>query len=101
MTIKLTHKIIAAICIVTAMSFVSLARSAEYLAGPFEKKLAYSSAIITRGGKVVWLAGTVGLKDENGKDISNDFDAQVRFIFAKLDKTLKEAGGSAAETWWR
>ncbi|MGB6661471.1 MAG: RidA family protein [Xanthobacteraceae bacterium] len=30
----------------------------------------------------------------NGKDISNDFEAQVRFIFAKLDKTLKQAGGS-------
>jgi 2-iminobutanoate/2-iminopropanoate deaminase len=94
MTIKVIHKIIAAICIVTATSFGSVARSAEYLAGPFEKNLAYSSATITRGGKVVWLAGTVGLKDENGKDISNDFEAQVRFIFAKLDKTLKEAGGS-------
>lgn len=94
MTMKLIHKIIAAICIVASTSFVSLARSAEYLAGPFEKSHAYSSAVITRGGKIVWLAGTAGFKDENGKDISSDFEAQVRFIFGKLDKTLKEAGGN-------
>jgi 2-iminobutanoate/2-iminopropanoate deaminase len=94
MTLIFAHTIIAAICIAAVASFISPARSAQYLAGPFEKSHTYSSAVITRNGKMVWLAGTAALKDENGKDISSDFEAQVRVIFAKLDKTLKEAGGS-------
>ena len=90
----LIRKIIAPICIVAAASFVSRAHSAQYLAGPFEKSHAYSSAVITQSGKIAWLAGTAGFKDENGKDISSDFKAQARFIFGKLDKTLKQAGGN-------
>jgi 2-iminobutanoate/2-iminopropanoate deaminase len=73
---------------------LSIAHSSEYLAGEFEKSRAYSPAVITRGGKVVWLAGAGGTKDENGKDISKDFEAQVRNAFGSLDKSLKEAGGS-------
>lgn len=94
MTMNLIRKIIAPICIVAAASFVSRAHSAQYLAGPFEKSHAYSSAVITQSGKIAWLAGTAGFKDENGKDISSDFKAQARFIFGKLDKTLKQAGGN-------
>jgi len=61
-----------------------------------QKKRAYSPAVITQGGKTVWLAGQTATQDEQGNDISGDFEAQVRTVFGLLDKTLKRAGGSLA-----
>jgi enamine deaminase RidA (YjgF/YER057c/UK114 family) len=57
---------------------------------------AYSPAVITQGGKTVWLAGQTATRDEAGNDISGDFDAQARTIFALIDKTLRRAGGTLA-----
>ena len=92
------NKSLAAVWLALSLSLglgsLSIAHSSEYLAGEFEKSRAYSPAVITRGGKVIWLAGAGGAKDENGKDISKDFEAQVRNAFGSLDKSLKEAGGS-------
>ena len=92
--VNLRSKIIAAVCVLAAIGGVGGAHSADYLGGAFEKSRAYSPAVITRGGKIIWLAGAGGAKDENGKDISHDFEAQVHLAFDSLDKTLKEAGGS-------
>ena len=55
---------------------------------------AYSQAVITEGGRIVWLAGQVAIADAAGKSLAGDFDGQVREIFARLGKTLSEAGGS-------
>jgi 2-iminobutanoate/2-iminopropanoate deaminase len=62
----------------------------------FQKSRAYSPAVMTEGGRIVWLAGQTATRDEQGNDISGNFEAQVRAIFAALDKTLKRAGGSLA-----
>ena len=62
----------------------------------FQKSRAYSPAVVTQGGKIVWLAGQTATRDEAGADISGNFEAQVRTIFSLLDKTLKKAGGSLA-----
>jgi enamine deaminase RidA (YjgF/YER057c/UK114 family) len=48
---------------------------------------AFSRAVVTEGGKVVWLGGQTG----SG---TSSFDDQVREIFAELDKTIKAVGGS-------
>ena len=70
---------------------------AEYLEKTeFQKSRAYSPAVMTQGGKIVWLAGQTATRDESGQDISGNFDAQVRTIFSLLDKTLKKAGGGLA-----
>jgi len=61
-----------------------------------QKKRAYSPAVVTQGGKTVWLAGQTATADEQGNDISGNFEAQVRTIFSLLDKTLQRAGGSLA-----
>ena len=58
---------------------------------------AYSPAVITQGGKTVWLAGQTALRDEAGNDLSGDFDAQAKTIFALIGKTLQRAGGSLAD----
>lgn len=57
---------------------------------------AYSPAVITQGGKTVWLAGQTALRDEAGNDLSGDFDAQAKTIFTLIGKTLQRAGGSLA-----
>jgi 2-iminobutanoate/2-iminopropanoate deaminase len=62
----------------------------------FQKSRAFSPAVITEGGRIVWLAGQTATRDEAGNDISGNFEAQVRTIFGLLDKTLRKAGGSLA-----
>jgi enamine deaminase RidA (YjgF/YER057c/UK114 family) len=58
---------------------------------------AYSQAVITEGGRIVWLAGQVGAADASGNSLAGDFDGQVREVFARLNLTLEEAGGSLAD----
>ncbi|HXF89635.1 MAG TPA: RidA family protein [Xanthobacteraceae bacterium] len=62
----------------------------------FQKSRAFSPAVITEGGKIVWLAGQTATRDEAGNDISGNFEAQVRTIFGLLDRTIRKAGGSLA-----
>jgi 2-iminobutanoate/2-iminopropanoate deaminase len=63
----------------------------------FQKSRAYSPAVITQGGRTVWLAGQTATRDAQGDDISGDFDAQVKTIFVLIDATLRRAGGSLAD----
>ena len=63
----------------------------------FQKSRAFSPAVITQGGRTVWLAGQTATRDADGRDISGDFDAQTRTIFALIDATLKRVGGSLAD----
>ena len=70
---------------------------AEYMqTNEFQASRAFSPAVITQGGRTVWLAGQTATRDEQGNDISANFDAQVHAIFAAMDKTLARAGGSLA-----
>ena len=62
----------------------------------FQKSRGFSPAVITEGGKTVWLAGQTTTKDLEGRDISDKFDEQARTIFALLNRTLERAGGSLA-----
>ena len=48
---------------------------------------AYSRAVITTGGRIIWLAGQTA-------SATGEFEAQVREVFAKLDATIKSAGGA-------
>ena len=57
----------------------------------------YSQAVITEGGRIVWLAGQVAADDSSGRSLAADFDGQVREIFARLGRTLEEAGGRLAD----
>jgi enamine deaminase RidA (YjgF/YER057c/UK114 family) len=74
-----------------------MAAQVEHLEGTdFQKSRAFSPAVITQGGRTIWLAGQTTVVDESGKDISGMFEAQARTIFALMDRTLKRAGGSLA-----
>jgi 2-iminobutanoate/2-iminopropanoate deaminase len=48
---------------------------------------AFSRAVVTEGGKMVWLGGQTGSPNLN-------FEGQVREIFSELDKSIKAVGGS-------
>ena len=41
----------------------------EITATEFSNSRSYSSAVSTEGGKIVWLAGEIALKDETGKSL--------------------------------
>jgi 2-iminobutanoate/2-iminopropanoate deaminase len=60
----------------------------------FQATRAYSPAVITEGGRTVWLAGQTATRDAEGRDISGQFEAQVRAIFGLIDGTLKRVGGN-------
>ena len=51
---------------------------------------AFSRAVSTEGGKIIWLGGQTGQP-------TADFDGQVRQIFDELDKTIKANGGSGVK----
>ena len=55
----------------------------------------YSPGVISDGGRIVWLAGQTGFRDEQGKEVVG-FEAQSRQAFRAIDAVLKKAGGSLA-----
>jgi 2-iminobutanoate/2-iminopropanoate deaminase len=61
-----------------------------------QKSRAYSPAVVTDGGRIVWMAGQTATADADGKDISGNFEAQTRRVFALMDQTLQRAGGTLA-----
>jgi 2-iminobutanoate/2-iminopropanoate deaminase len=71
------------------------APSVQYLEGnAFQKERAYSPAVATQGGRIIWLAGHEAAADSNGKLSADDFEGQARAAFASMDRTLKRDGGS-------
>jgi enamine deaminase RidA (YjgF/YER057c/UK114 family) len=62
-----------------------------------QRTRAYSPGVITEGGRVVWLAGQTALQEADGRDISGNFEAQTRRVFALLDETLRRVGGTLAD----
>ena len=69
----------------------------SYLSSSYQRSRSYSPAVITEGGRTIWLAGHLAAEDEDGKSLAGDFDGQVRCVFRKLDATLREANASLAD----
>ncbi|MBV9554160.1 MAG: RidA family protein, partial [Alphaproteobacteria bacterium] len=69
----------------------------QYIKRQTAQARAYSQAVITEGGRIVWLAGQVGAADDFGNSLAGYFDGQVREVFARLSQTLRDAGGSLAD----
>jgi 2-iminobutanoate/2-iminopropanoate deaminase len=66
-----------------------LANKQCYAPDAQSQQRSFSRAVTTDGGKVIWLGGQT-----TSQPPVADFDAQVRNVFASLDKTLKAQGGS-------
>ncbi len=65
-------------------------------ANDFQRKYAFSPAVITEGGRTVWMSGQTALRDGAGNDLSGQLEAQARTIFDQIDATLRQLGGSLA-----
>ena len=66
----------------------------------WEAKYSYSPAVITEGGKTIWLAGHVGFADDSGVSLAGNFEGQARQAFRNLGKTLQRAGGTLKDVVW-
>ena len=71
------------------------ASSVQFLEGTArQKERAFSPAVVTKGGRIIWLAGQTTTEDLNGEPLAGDFLGQARTDFALMDRTLKRSGGS-------
>ena len=81
--------VLARICLAIVVFTAGAAYAKEcYTPDARAKERAFSRAVITEGGKTVWLAG------RTASDPTANFETQVRDVFANLDKTIKAVGGS-------
>ena len=69
----------------------------DFIKGERPQQRGYSQAVITEGGKIVWLAGVLAVVDDSGKSLAGDLDGQVRQIFKLLNATLEKAGGKLSD----
>jgi len=68
-----------------------------FIKGERPQQRGYSLAVITEGGKTVWLGGQIATADDSGKSLAGDFEGQVRQIFKLLNVTLQKAGGKLSD----
>jgi enamine deaminase RidA (YjgF/YER057c/UK114 family) len=89
-----------AICVAALSGLSAVASTSdakEYLKGDRPQQRGYSEAVITEGGRTVWLAGQTATVDDTGKSLAGDFEAQARQVFKNLDRTLQRAGGKLGD----
>src|SRR2546429_1205837 len=80
--------ILAALSIVTCAAPL-FAEKKCYAPDARSQQRAFSRAVTTEGGKILWLGGQTASLPPVA-----DFDAQVRDVFASIEKTLKAQGGT-------
>ena len=71
--------------------------SREYLTLDGTEARAYSPAVATQGGKIVWLAGVTATVDADGSSLAGDFEAQTHEIFRLIEERLATFGGTLAD----
>ena len=69
----------------------------SFVRGIWQVKRAFSPAVITEGGRTIFVAGHTGQIDDVGKSLAGDFDAQFRQTFRNIEKTLAEAGAGLGD----
>lgn len=66
----------------------------------YQRNRAFSPAVVTEGGKIIWLAGQTTTTDESGNDISGRFDEQAKTCFALIEKTLARSDATLSNIVW-
>ena len=84
-------------CLIALVGLAGAADSREYFKAERPQKRGYSEAVVTEGGRMVWLAGQTATVDDNGKSLASDLEGQVRQLFKNLDRTLHRAGGKLSD----
>jgi 2-iminobutanoate/2-iminopropanoate deaminase len=89
-----------AIGMVAATVFFGLSatpRAKDFIKQVRPQQRGYSAAVITEGGKTVWLAGQTATVDDSGKSLAGEFEGQARQIFKLLNATLEKTGGKLSD----
>jgi len=86
-SINVTSAIILGAAVAVALGTTSVVAKECYAPDARSQERAFSRAVITEGGKTVWLGGQTGSPDRN-------FEGQAREAFSELDKNIKAVGGS-------
>jgi len=68
-----------------------------HLEGTWQRDRSFSPAVITSGGKVVWVAGHGANRNETGNPFDGDFAAQTRQCFRNMEATLARSGATLAD----
>ncbi|MDA0663580.1 MAG: RidA family protein [Proteobacteria bacterium] len=63
-------------------------------ASDYQKSRAYAPAVVTEGGRTIWLAGILADADEEGHSLAGDFAGQVRCIYRRMARQLEAAGAT-------
>src|SRR5262245_24469140 len=84
---RVTKSAILATILALGTAMTSASAKECYAPDARAQERAFSRAVITEGGKTVWLGGQTGSPNSN-------FEGQTREIFDALDKTIKAVGGS-------
>lgn len=69
----------------------------DFVKGEYPQSRGYSLAVVTKGGKTVWLAGQTATMDDEGKSLAGNFEGQARQTFKTLAATLAKAGGKLSD----
>jgi 2-iminobutanoate/2-iminopropanoate deaminase len=69
----------------------------KFIKGTWQEGRAFSPAVITSGGKNVWLAGQGATKDKDGKSLAGNFEAQTHESFRLISETLKATGSTLVD----
>ncbi len=64
--------------------------------GGWQQQRAFSPAVATRGGRIIWVAGHGGVHGTN-EVLDGDFDGQSRQAFRNLAATLGAANGKLSD----
>jgi len=83
--------------ILLLLALAAPAAAKDYIKGERPQTRGYSLAVITEGGKTIWLGGQLAVVDDNGRSLAGDFDGQVRQVFRLIDRTLQKAGGKLSD----
>ncbi len=66
----------------------------ECLRDAFGESRAFSRAIVTAGGRTVWLAGVAVREDKEGNSLAGDLQGQAHRIFEIIGERLAVYGGT-------
>src|SRR5215470_8558259 len=94
---QLLRTILGAAALAGLLVHAAPGQARDFLKGDRPQQRGYSTAVITEGGRTVWLAGQIAIVDDAGKSLAGDLDGQVRQIFKNLDRTLQQAGGKLSD----
>jgi 2-iminobutanoate/2-iminopropanoate deaminase len=84
---NLISPIILGAALAAAVGIVPATAKECYAPDVRSQERAFSRAVVTEGGKTVWLGGQTGSPNL-------DFEGQAREAFSELDKTIKAVGGT-------